>query len=126
MRNQEIHDAAPDPRVLGPCQAELLRRVSREMDRFLVMLTQVEWHVAVLIDNHNGVLPDGATDSLQHIDYVSQVSSSLSMLLSRMAEEPEADIDALLTAVLPKDLRDRLYDRLLGDIDNFTQKIEIF
>ena len=126
MQDQESYDAGPDRRGPGTSQAELLRRVSREMDRFLVMLTQVEWNVALLIDNHNGALPAGTSDGLQHIDYVSQVSSSLSMLLSCMAEQPEADMDTLLSAVLPKDLRDRLYDCLLEDIDNFTQKIEVF
>ena len=106
--------------------SELLLRMSREMDRFMVKLMQVEGNVSELIEKHTGELPENITASIQNIDYVSQASAALSMLLTNISQNPEADLNELLRNVQPTDLRDRLNDQLLEDIDNTENNIEIF
>ena len=114
------------PPAVQTVHSELLLRMSREMDRFMVKLIQVEGTVSELIESHQGELPEHTTNSIQNIDYVSQASIALSMLLTKISQGPGADIDELLRDVTPTDLRERLYDRLLDDIDNNKNNIEVF
>lgn len=104
----------------------LLQRISRELDRFLVQLTQIEAVTADLISNTKETLPDDTSKCLQSVDYISQTSMSLSMLLTTMSQNPEAPISVLVKDVRPNDLRNRLLDRLLHDIDNTGNEIEVF
>ena len=114
------------PLTASTVHSELLLRMSREMDRFMVKLMQVEGNVSELIEKHAGELPENITASIQNIDYVSQASVALSMLLTNISQNPEAGLDELLSDVQPTDLRERLYDRLLEDIDNTENNIEVF
>ena len=114
------------PLAASTVHSELLLRMSREMDRFLVKLMQVEGNVSELIETHAGELPEHIAASIQNIDYVSQASVALSMLLTNISQNPDAGLDELLSDLQPTDLRDRLYNRLLEDIDNTENNIEIF
>lgn len=114
------------PLTASTVHSELLLRMSREMDRFMVKLMQVEGKVSELIEKHAGELPENITASIQNIDYVSQASVALSMLLTNISQNPEAGLEELLSDVQPTDLRERLYDRLLEDIDNTENNIEVF
>ena len=114
------------PLTASTVHSELLLRMSREMDRFMVKLMQVEGNVSELIEKHAGELPENITASIQNIDYVSQASVALSMLLTNISQNPEAGLEELLSDVQPTDLRERLYDRLLEDIDNTENNIEVF
>ena len=114
------------PLAASTVHSELLLRMSREMDRFMVKLMQVEGNVSELIEKHAGELPENITASIQNIDYVSQASVALSMLLTNISQNPEAGLEELLSDVQPTDLRERLYDRLLEDIDNTENNIEVF
>lgn len=122
-----MHSANPqDFKPLSTSQADLLRRISREMDRFMIQLTQIESVAAELIAAHKTRLPEGTSACLQSIDYVSQASMALSMLLTHMADEPDAGTQQLLQDVVPHDLRERLCDKLLEDIDNTANDVEVF
>ena len=114
------------PLTASTVHSELLLRMSREMDRFMVKLMQVEGNVSELIEKHTVELPENIAASIQNIDYVSQASVALSMLLTNISQNPEAGLDELLSDVQPTDLRERLYDRLLEDIDNTENNIEVF
>ena len=114
------------PLAASTVHSELLLRMSREMDRFMVKLMQVEGNVSELIETHAGELPEHIAASIQNIDYVSQASVALSMLLTNISQNPDAGLDELLSDLQPTDLRDRLYNRLLEDIDNTENNIEIF
>ena len=98
------------PLTASTVHSELLLRMSREMDRFMVKLMQVEGNVSELIEKHAGELPENITASIQNIDYVSQASVALSMLLTNISQNPEAGLEELLSDCLlytspsPRDL----------------------
>jgi len=104
----------------------LLRRISRELDRFLVQLTQIEAVTSDIVANLSDEMQAESARCLQSIDYISQTSMSLSLLLTTMSEEPTAQMPELLKNVSPNDLRNRLLDLLLDDIDNTENNVEFF
>ena len=105
---------------------ELLARMSREMDRFPVMLAQVEAEVSEIIAKNPESITKQTSAVLQTIDYMAQASAGISDLLVQVGKSPSSDLTGLVERVVPGDLSNRLLNTGLDDIDNTKRKIELF
>lgn len=103
-----------------------LRRIARELDRFVIVLVELELSSSELIQAVPGELPKDALRGLQKLDYLSQCSSALSGLLTRLASDDDIDVEELLQLTRPADLADRLRDLGLEDIDNRGKQAMVF
>ena len=101
--------------------SQLIARVSRELDRFFVVLTQIEATTGELLPYTSSDTRQNASRVLQNIDYLSQVSSALSLVLDDLANQRSDDLQTRLDTLVPTDLRNRLLDQDLDDIDNNSQ-----
>ena len=100
----------------------LLSRISRELDRFFVILMQIEAATEELLPHAPSETRRNTARVLQNIDYLSQVSSALSLVLNDLANHRTEDLQTRLDSLVPTDLRSRLLDQDLDDIDNANQK----
>ncbi|MDF1728794.1 MAG: hypothetical protein P1U53_13710 [Sulfitobacter sp.] len=105
---------------------ELLARLSREMDRFPVLLTAIEAEVADLIGDNPEKISNETNRVLQTIDYMTQASVAISDLLSQSPDADPRQLHDLVRRVIPGDLSDRLQNVGLEDIDNARKRIEFF
>lgn len=100
----------------------LISRVSRELDRFFVVLAQIEAASEELLSHAPPATRRKTDRALQNIDYLSQVSSALSLVLDDLANQRHMDLQTRLNSLVPTDLKNRLLDQDLEDIDNADQK----
>lgn len=119
--NQEPNDQATQAEI-DAC----LLRISRELDRFVIVLMEIEHSGADLIAHAGAQTPVDALNSMQRIDYLAQCSSAMSGLLAQMATEHGNNLTDAISAIVPTDLADRLRNQGLDDIDNTTSQSAVF
>lgn len=120
MQHNECHAA-------GSCRnGVVIKRVSRELDRFTVLLTQIEMTVSEIVENAKDELGSETSVCLQSIDEICQVSYALSALLQKMSKRGAETDEDIVADVFPSDLRARLLDRNIDDVDNTMRSIEYF
>lgn len=115
----ESHDNSID-------RDELLARLSRELDRFPILLAQIEAATSRLMGESTLELPQDLKRCLQSIDYLSQASVAISATLDGIQHTNDENFSDVLETMTPTDLRERLLDRGLDDIDNTTSQVTFF
>lgn len=101
-------------------------RISRELDRFVIALMELEGATSNLVTGSNADADRDSLKSLQSIDYLSQCASAMSEIVYQIPRLKHAELQQLIIGIKPTDLSDRLNERGLDDIDNLSEKTEVF
>lgn len=111
------------------CQQQVTQycdRISRELDRFVVALMELEGATASLVTSSEANSHKDNLKSLQSIDYLSQCASAMSEIVYQLPRLKHCELQDLIICIKPTDLSDRLNDRGLDDIDNVSAQTELF
>lgn len=103
----------------------IINGIVRELDQFTNHLVQIEKDVAQLISSANGAIPPQVATSLQSVDHMVQVCTSLGLVLSHLNDSSDLALSEVLATLTPEDLAQRL-SQAATEADQSKPRFEYF